>query len=475
MKVLRAAVVLGVSTPLVVFGCGSDDGTTQPPAAGGEGGESPGGVVGGDTSTGGLPSVDGGAPVGGAPVEPLAGQGGGGTSAEDGGAGGLSGAAGAGGEPSAPQPVCGDAVVNGGLLCFEGPQSFGLSEGKPADIAIGNWDDKEGLDLVVAGSGLVYFSNSGGTFQAETYLGNAGTVLGAGQISAEGDLDLLLGLDDPRTTTILLGKGDGTVQKGVDAATNSEGQLYNYFVADVAGTGPGADFVVTHHWSVNLVVSSGTGVDDFQTSQDEFYGRAEDGVLAKLGSSQWIVYSSPGESPSPGAIKRRSFSVTDGAVSISDDELSTPVGGSPAQLDVGDFNEDGFDDVVATLSDSGSVSVSFADGVGTGDFAVVEGSNRFLTLNIAASDGAKTQRDVKVGDFNGDGHADIAVSVKALNAVATFVGDGEGGFSEPTLLSTGSGSGPGRLAVGDINDDGVDDLVAVGESNSSLIPLLSDP
>ena len=135
----------------------------------------------------------------------------------------------------------------------------------------------------------------------------------------------------------------------------------------------------------------------------------------------------------------------------------------------------GFDDVAATLSGSGNLSVLFGDGTGTGGFAIVSGDDRFLTLTIGATDDHKTQRDVKVGDFNGDAHDDLAVSVQGLDAIAVFSGDGEGGFTGPDLVSTGADSGPTRLAVGDLNDDGVDDLVAVGAGSSKVIVVLSDP
>ncbi|RYZ03067.1 MAG: VCBS repeat-containing protein [Myxococcales bacterium] len=464
MRVLRAAVVLGVSTPLVVLGCGADDGTARQPAVGGEGGEAigasgasgagaAGSPIGGDSSQGGSPSVDGGSPSGGTPD--MAGQPTGG----------------AGGAPSEPEPVCGDAQADGALVCFGAPQPLSLVEGSPLDMAIGEWDALEGRDLIVASNGgLRYFSNTAGVLETETYVGAAGTVLAAGQLSSEGDLDLLLGQAD-NSTVVAFGGGDGLVSASETGTFGYEGQLYNYSVADVAGTGPSQDFVVTYGSTVTVVITSGNEGEGFQTHFDSVYPQSPlDSVLAKLGSSQWLVYSSQGN------LERRLVTYDLGAVTVADEaEPVTAVGGSPAQLDLGDFNEDGFSDVAATLTDSGDVSVLFGDGTEAGDFALVEDEKRFLTLTIGTSDQAKTQRDVKVGDFTGDGHADLAVSVHGLDAVAIFAGDGQGAFSAPELLNTGAGSGPARLAVGDLNDDGVDDLAVLGETSSKVIVLLSNP
>jgi FG-GAP-like repeat len=474
MKVLRAAVLLGVFTPLVVLACGSDDETAQQPgvAGAGDGGAEPGSSGAGGASAGASGDAAGGDPTVGGGGSPSGEGGAGGSGAVDaggapnGGAGGASGAGGAGGTPS--EPECADGAADGGLLCFDAPLPLTLLEGTPSDLAIADWKAGDGLELIVTStSGLYYFeSDAAGGFDEGTYAsGNGGTVLGVGQLDTGGDLDLLLG----QSPNLTFGDGAGSVASTHGLSIGAEGVLYNYFVADVPGSGASQDFVVTLNNQMTVVVTSGTEGDGFQGPVQSVYATSRlDGVLAKLGSSQWLVYSAA-------STLSRQLVTYDAGVLTLGAPLETPAGGAPAELDVGDFNEDGFDDVVATLAESGNVSVLLGDGMLTGDFTLVEGTSRFKTLTIGSSDSAKTQRDVKVGDLNGDGHADVAVTVAGLDAVAIFSGDGEGGFSGPTLVGTGTGSAPGRLALGDLNGDTVDDLAVVATGSGQIIVLLSDP
>ncbi|HEX2876442.1 MAG TPA: VCBS repeat-containing protein [Polyangiaceae bacterium] len=477
MKVLRAAVLLGVSTPLVVLACGSDDGKVAPHGAAGDqgdGGQAASGASSGGSSSGKAGSTAAGAGAGGEAPNGggVAGEGGtaGVGAVTPGGAAGQD-AGGAGGAPPEPEPVCGDDVTAGGILCFDAPVPLTLVEGTPTDVAIGQWDGAEGLDVLVAGSGLTYFSNdTAHEFASSTWVGKAGIVLAAGQLDTAGsNLDLLLGQANSGNSLIEFGDGEGVVAREESSYFNSEGVLYNYFVADVAGSPASADIVVTFSNSISVVPTTGTEGEGFLGPiQSSYPASPQDAVLVKLGSAQWLVYSTETN------VARQRVTYDLGSITL-DSAVATAVGGTASQLDVGDFDEDGFGDLAVALKDSGDLNVLYGSGVDVGGFRAVTATADFLTLTIGTSDQAKTQRDVKVGDFNGDGHADIAVSVQGLDSVAIFSGDGAGAFGEPKLVSTGVGSGPTRLAVGDLNDDAVDDLAVVGTGSNNVIVLLSDP
>src|SRR5579883_3121059 len=61
-----------------------------------------------------------------------------------------------------------------------------------------------------------------------------------------------------------------------------------------------------------------------------------------------------------------------------------------------------------------------------------------------------------VGDFNSDGHADLAVINQNSNTVSVLLGSGNGSYGPKTDYATGTT--PTSVVVGDFNGDGKLDL-----------------
>jgi hypothetical protein len=131
----------------------------------------------------------------------------------------------------------------------------------------------------------------------------------------------------------------------------------------------------------------------------------------------------------------------------------TKIARKPAVVEVGHVDGDLTDDLI--IASSKSISVLLGNGTGFSPAA------KFSTK------GARPV-DVVIGDFNGDGKADV-VTANSKRGISFFQGDGLGVFSEPTQFS--AGSRPQSLAVADFNLDGFLDI-AVSDQVSKIIGIL---
>jgi len=125
---------------------------------------------------------------------------------------------------------------------------------------------------------------------------------------------------------------------------------------------------------------------------------------------------------------------------------------------VGDLNGDGKPDIVIAL---GGVFIALGNGDGTfGPSAHVASLN--LPLYVPPS--------VAVEDLNGDGALDVVFSPSVSYGVGVALGNGDGTFQATSQYAASIGlrdiSAQDRiqLAIGDVNDDGIPDIVTEGGS-----------
>src|SRR2546429_3027485 len=92
-----------------------------------------------------------------------------------------------------------------------------------------------------------------------------------------------------------------------------------------------------------------------------------------------------------------------------------PAGQSPSYLALGDFNGDGKLDVA--VSNTNSLTIL----LGNGDGTFTQAPNPPAAATYPAT--------VTVGDFNGDGNLDLAVTVSHPSGVVVLLGNGDGTFT----------------------------------------------
>jgi len=137
-------------------------------------------------------------------------------------------------------------------------------------------------------------------------------------------------------------------------------------------------------------------------------------------------------------------------------------GNQPGALALGDFNGDGIVDLA--VADAADSRILIFLGKGDGTFNPASPANCNLITECANTVDPVA---LAVGDFNGDGHLDLAVVNQSISTVSILLGAGDGTFSlqstTPVTLA-----GPTAIAVGDFNGDGISDLALDNPASNNI-------
>jgi len=284
-----------------------------------------------------------------------------------------------------------------------------------------NGDGRNDLAGMGAQTAAVYLSTGPGTFgpRAEYPVANWGQDVAAGDFNGDGRVDLAVTVADQQTSvSLLMGRGDGTFapathlanSTGFDSPAIAAADLNNDGRLDLAVAHSIACFTAPCRVTTLMSIHLGRGDGTFEPARDIDVGRGM------------------------------------------------------SRIAVGDFDRDGAKDL-AVAGDSSRLYRMY----GAGDGTFVQQPTITMTADTLGVDAT----DVDVADFNGDGIHDLVVAI-ALNGsrTAILIGNADGTFRQPLILTDPFLSVPQYVAVGDYNGDGFQDLaMAMANGNSGLMQL----
>ncbi|CAM4848780.1 unnamed protein product [Rotaria magnacalcarata] len=124
----------------------------------------------------------------------------------------------------------------------------------------------------------------------------------------------------------------------------------------------------------------------------------------------------------------------------------------PVFIAVGEFNNDEKVDMV--IANANKNTICILKGYGNGSFTVVQCYSTGL---------GSAPSSVSVGDFNQNNQTDLVVTEEGINTAVVFYGVGNGTFAKSNSYSLGYNSHPVSAAIGDFDNDGWLDIVVTND------------
>jgi hypothetical protein len=356
----------------------------------------------------------------------------------------------------------------------------------PMAVSIGDLNGDGKPDLAVANGGstsvsvLLNTTTPGAitlTFTAKTdfITGGQPFSISMGDFNGDGKPDLAVVNIASFTVSVLLnttipGAATPTFTAKTDFATGNQPSFVS--IGDLNGDGK-SDLVVTNMSSKTVSVflnattpgsatptfliktDFATGTDPSSVSIGDFNGDGKpDLAIANYSDS---VVSVLLNTTTPGSATPTFLTKTDFAT-----------GGNPYSVSIEDMNGDGRSDLVVTNSNSSIVSVLLNTTIPGAAAPTFLDKKDFMTGSRPYS--------VSIGDFNGDGKPDLAVANYNVNTVSVLLNTTTPGSATPTFLDKKdftTGASPHFVSIGDLNGDGKRDLAVSNYSDFTVSVLLN--
>lgn len=345
----------------------------------------------------------------------------------------------------------------------------------PGNILIGDMNNDRKLDLIVACDStrsIVILPGKGdgrfGAPRSETTMTVSPGDIALGDLNRDGNLDLAVSSHDSYEVTLLLGDGRG----GLALAPTSPfamklGQhphTHGLAIADM-NRDDKLDLVIANNADNDVSIALGDGRGNFTRAAQSPYPVGPSPypfAVGDVNNDGWMDIVATASATGPSRREQLPLSraltllLSDGKGGFASHQLPIRTG-APWFAAISDLNGDRKVDIVATHHEQNAMTVMIGNGRG----GFVEGSGSPFDFGLALS-------HVVIADVNRDAKNDVIGS--SGDSIRVMLGDGRGGFQARASMPVGRGAW--RFAVADLNVDGKLDVVTSNSESNNLSVLL---
>jgi hypothetical protein len=348
--------------------------------------------------------------------------------------------------------------VNNPSTFFTGPTVFPAGT-RPGSVAVGDFNRDGRADVAVAtsNSALVLLGNGDGSFQSAANVATLASpqAIAVADFDGNGTSDLITANSSSNDISVMLGNGAGAFSPPAHfpAGVNP----FSLAVADFNGDGHPDAAVGNLDGTVSILLGIGDGT--FTPATSIVVGTLPNFTQAVL-SADFNRDGHPDLAVADGSTNTVAILLGTGTGSFSP-LVRFPVGLTPIAITAGDIDGDGFLDLATANVFSNNVTILFGTGTGSFQPALSVAFNSIFFGGPFA---------IAYGDYNNDGHGDLAVANNAISTIAIiFGGPGRSVLVPPARFFTGVGPAqPSGLAAADLNRDGRLDLVAANPNTNDV-------
>ncbi|CAF2133790.1 unnamed protein product, partial [Rotaria magnacalcarata] len=371
---------------------------------------------------------------------------------------------------------------NGGT--FSNPIQYPTGVGSTPYVAVVGDFNKDNLSYIaVANFGTnsigIFLGYGNGSFEkyAEIPMGSSRPIMiSVCDLNNDTQLDMVSANYGTHSISILYGFGNGEFTSPNRYTTDYD-SLPSSVVSGEFNNDNYVDITVANYGTDNIVILFGNNNNTFANQVTISAGRGSRPHSITVGSFNSDTYLDS-------AVANYGRNEIAVILNLGNGTFEKPVGystgsASPYSINVGDFNQDNRLDIIVTNNGTNNTALFLGYGNGTFTEPTISSTGASSSISFAICDVNKDHRldiivisndtgtlDILLGSFEG-----FQNQIQFLTGYApSFIAVGNGSFSNPTILTVGSG--PQSIAVGDFNNDTHLDIVVANSSSNDVTVLL---